>query len=355
MTDTPDPIAEVVQGPVIETVPPTKRASPMLPVLGGVVAAVVGFGLAQVVPGGWPMGDDAATTTTLAAQSQELAALKETVRQLADTGAATQLADLAARVAAAEAGLGALAPVDLAGLTGRVDDLDRRVAELALRPSGAGTMDQAALTALQTAVAELKSEGIPAAALAQAAQEVDAKLADANARIAAITDEAKGIAKSATQRAALTQILAALDSGAPYTSALANLGDVTLPESIAAYAQSGLPSLQSLRDSFANYARLALEASLQANPGQSWSERIAIFLRVQTGARSLTLREGTDPDALLSQAEAALAKGDVTAALTALDQLPPEGQSAMVAWRVTAMIRQEAATALQALLAASEL
>lgn len=355
MTDTPDPIAEVVQEPVNETVPPARRASAVLPVLGGIVAAVIGFGLAQVVPSGWPVGGDAATTTTLAMQTEELAALKETVRQLSETETATQIADLAERVAKVEAGLGAIGSVDLAGLTGRVDDLDRRVAELALRPSGAGTMDQAALTALQAAVAELKSQGIPAAALAQAAQEVDAKLADANARIAAITDEANGIARSATQRAALTQILAALDSGAPYASAMANLGDVTLPESLATYAQSGLPSLQSLRDGFPEFARLALEASLQANPGQSWSERIAIFLRVQTGARSLTLREGTDPDALLSQAEAALAKGDVAAALTALDQLPPEGQAAMAAWRETALVRQEAATALQALLAASEL
>ena len=99
---------------------------------------------------------------------------------------------------------------------------------------------------------------------------------------------------------------------------------------------------------------LALEASLQANPGEGWAERIGTFLRVQTGARSLSLREGTDPDAVLSQAEAALAKGDVAAALTALDLLPPEGQAAVVGWRENAVIRQEAATALQALLAASE-
>ena len=351
MTDTPDPIAEAVQEPVSPATAPVKRSSPVMPVLGGVVAAVIGFGLAQVVPGGWPLGDATATQATLATQAGELAGLKETVQQM---GTAAQLTELAARVATVEATLGAEAPVDLTAMAGRIADLERKLGELALRPAGAGTMDQAALTALQSAVAELKAEGIPAAALAAAAAEVDAKLDDADARIAAITQKVEDIAKVATQRAALTQILAALDSGAPYASALSNLEGVTLPEAIATHAQSGLPSLQSLRDSFPDYARLALEASLQANPGEGWAERIGTFLRVQTGARSLSLREGTDPDAVLSQAEAALAKGDVAAALTALDLLPPEGQAAVVGWRENAVIRQEAATALQALLAASE-
>lgn len=352
MTDTPDPIPEAVQDPANSNSAPAKPRSPLLPVLGGVVAAVIGFGVAQVVPHGWPMGSSATLDAAVAAQSREIAALTERLGQMAD---AAQVAEIEARVSAAEAAMSAEEPVDLLPLSIRIDDLERKLAELALRAAGTGTMDQAALTALQEAVAELRSEGVPAAALAEAAAAVDAKMAEADAKIAEITVEAENIAKSATQRAALTQMLAAVDSGAPYASAMANLSDVTLPESIAAFAQSGLPSLQSLRDSFPDYARQALEASLQANPGQSWSERIGTFLRVQTGARSLELREGTDPDALLSQAEAALAAGDVPGALAVLDQLPPEGQAAMLPWRDRAMVRQDAATALQALLAAPEL
>lgn len=352
MTDTPDPIPEAVQEPAIPAPLPAKPRSPFLPVLGGVIAAVIGFGVAQVVPGGWPMGSTTALDATVAAQAREIAALSERLGQLAEAG---QVAKIEARISVAEAALTAQEPVDLLPLSVRIDDLERRLAELALRPAGTGTIDQAALTALQAAVAELRSEGVPAAALAEAAAEVDAKLAEADAKIAAITVEAESIAKSAGQRAALTQILAAVDSGAPYASAMPGLSEVALPESIAAHAQSGLPSLQSLRDSFPDYAREALEASLQANPGQSWSDRIGTFLRVQTGARSLEAREGTDPDALLSQAEAALAAGDVPAALAVLDQLPPEGQAAMLPWRDRAMVRQDAATALQALLAAPEL
>jgi hypothetical protein len=110
-----------------------------------------------------------------------------------------------------------------------------------------------------------------------------------------------------------------------------------------------VPSLQSLRSTYPDAARAALDAALRANPGDSWTERLSVFLRGQTGARSLTPREGTDPDAVLSRAEAALAAGTLDTALTELDTLPQAGKDAMSTWLTQATQRQQAIAAVTAL------
>ena len=83
--------------------------------------------------------------------------------------------------------------------------------------------------------------------------------------------------------------------------------------------------------------------------GESWTSRVSAFLRNQTGARSLTPREGNDPDAVLSRAEAALGAGDLATVLKELAALPPEGQTAMAAWQARCVTRQAAISAVQSL------
>ena len=338
MVDTPDPIAEAVSEPVAFPSAPKssapKRASPVLPVLGGVVAAVIGFGLAQVVPNGWPITDTTALQTIVAAQAEQIAALE------ARLGQPTPDADLTARVTALEAAPALTDPA----LTTRIDALEARIAAT---PAPTGNPD---LTQLRAEIDALKSGSLPATATAA----IDAKLAEATASIAAIKADAEAIADAASRRAALRQILAALDSGAPYGAAMADMAGQDLPAILTDNAQSGLPTLQTLRTSFPDAARVALDAALQANMGESWAERVGAFLRGQTGARSLTPREGTDPDAVLSRAEAALAAGDLPTALTELDALPPQAQAALTGWRAKADLRLQAATAVQGLLAAAE-
>jgi hypothetical protein len=46
----------------------------------------------------------------------------------------------------------------------------------------------------------------------------------------------------------------------------------------------------------------------------------------------LTPREGTDPDAILSRADAAVAEGRITDAIAEAAALPAEGQAALAAW-----------------------
>ena len=80
---------------------------------------------------------------------------------------------------------------------------------------------------------------------------------------------------------------------------------------------------------FPTAARAGLEAALRADMGSSWTERATNFLRAQTGARSLDPREGDDPDAILSRAEAAVSAGDLATALTEIAALPEPAQTAM--------------------------
>jgi hypothetical protein len=71
------------------------------------------------------------------------------------------------------------------------------------------------------------------------------------------------------------------------------------------------------------------------------------FLKRQLGARSVAPRDGSDPDAVLSRAEAAVRDGRVGAALTELETLPPEVQSAMEDWLAQARTRADAEQAVQ--------
>jgi hypothetical protein len=130
---------------------------------------------------------------------------------------------------------------------------------------------------------------------------------------------------------------------------LTDLGAAPIPPVLADHAASGLPTLQSLRDAFPGVARAALDAARQADMGASWTDRITAFLKTQTGARSLTPREGDDPDAILSRAEAALASGDLPAVLAELAVLPEAAKPALTDWLAQAQLRLDAAAALTSL------
>ena len=85
--------------------------------------------------------------------------------------------------------------------------------------------------------------------------------------------------------------------------------------------------------------------------GESWTDRVSSFLRTQTGLRSLTPRDGNDPDAVLSRAEAALTQGRLADALAELDALPDAALPALKDWTATATLRLSAESAVAALAA----
>ena len=301
------------------------------PLLGGALAAAAGYGVAQYVPNGWPMASVVTLQTQVAVLSDQVQALQ----------ADLQKAD--ARLASLET---APAPQSDAG---QIAALELRLAALESKPMPAGT-DSAALDQLRTEVAAIKTNGA-AVMSAQVQADLDAKVQATEAKLTAIEQSAQAQAAATLTRAALGQIAAALDSGAPYPSAIAALAGADIAVVLTDNATAGLPSLQALQASFPDSARTALEAALRANMGESWSERVGNFLRTQVGVRSLTPRDGPDPDAILSRAEAALTAGDVALALAEIAALPTPAQDALSAWRVRAQLRLDAQAALAALLA----
>lgn len=313
-------------------------------VLGGVVAAGLGFGLARAMPDLLPIsGGNDSVTDALATQAQEIAALREAVGALPPAAAPDP--DLSAGLA----DLGSA----LKALTDRVQSLEAQVTDLAGRPApsgGAVPPELAAdLAALKAQVASLGAGGSLPADVIAAAEAAEARLKAAEESAAAMADQAR-ITVEATQREmAIDRISAALDSGAAYASAVADLPEGTVPPALADHAASGLPTVADLSDSFPQAARDALEAALRANMGESWTERVGSFLRSQTGFRSLSPREGNDPDAILSRAEAALTAGRVAEAVAELQAMPEAGQPALADWLAQARIRIEAESAVAAL------
>ena len=299
------------------------------PLLGGVLAAAAGYGVAQYVPNGWPMASVVTLQERVAALSDQVQALQQDLQQAGDRLATLETAPQ-------------IDPQTIAVI-------EARLAALESKPAPIGT-DSAALAQLRAEVAAIKTDGA-AVVSAQVQADLDAKVKATEAKLAAIEQAAQTQAAATLTRAALRQIAAAMDSGAPYPSAVAVLSEANLAPVLADNAATGLPSLQALQASFPDSARAALDSALRANMGESWSDRVANFLRTQVGVRALTPREGADPDAVLSRAEAALTAGDVAQALAEIATLPAPAQDALAAWRAQAQLRLDAQAALQALLA----
>lgn len=372
-------------------------------VLGGVVAAGLGFALAQVVPEGWPFGAGADRVATLesrladqarmieslstrpspdAALAERLAAVESALEDRAGSPAPSD--ELAARIAGLEADM--LRQIEL--LSGRLDaladraadpagsqdaderlaaveaDLRRLVADLAARveaaavdaaaarEAAAAALTPEALDDFRSAFADLTARveagldtGV-AEQLAALREAAEAERAAAEARAAELEAQAGAAARVAMGQAAVLRAQAAIDSGEALEPALADLSaaGIEIPPSLAD-AVAGVPTLSQLQASFPAAARAAIAASAQPS-GDSLGERFASFLRAQTNVRSLTPRAGSDPDAILSRTEAALRAGNLTLALDEADSLPEPALSAMAGWRAEARARAEAQSAL---------
>jgi hypothetical protein len=333
--------------------------------LGGAIAAGAGFGLSRFVPDGWPIQSTAALESQIAAQAERIDALSASLAEITAADPVAPLRDavstLAAEAGALRAGLtaveGTLATLPAAP-SADLGALEDRLAALeALAPAGA-LPDGAALADLSGAIAALRAElDAQKAAVADMSGRVDAAAAAAQAELEAtradaerLRAEAEEAARLAALRAALGRVQAAADSGASFAEPLAELSaaGVDVPADLVTNAE-GLPTLAALQEGFAEPARAALRASLDHGAGETLTERVTVFLRNQTGARSLTPREGADPDAILSRAEAALRDGDLAGALAELGALPETGQAQMAPWIAQVQIRIDGLAAVAAL------
>jgi hypothetical protein len=198
---------------------------------------------------------------------------------------------------------------------------------------------QAALAALQ---ADLDAQRAEIQSLAASASEELKAAQTAAAEVAAATAAA---ARDTLAKSALSQIVAAIDTGVAFDGPLTELEDAlgaAAPAGLAAVARDGVVTLSELQDSFPDAARAALAAARDAGEDGSAVSNFIGFLRQQFEVRSVEPREGDDVDAILSRAEAALRGGDIDSALAELGALPAIAAEKLADWRVRAEARAAA-------------
>ncbi|MDX5401364.1 MAG: hypothetical protein LPK02_03115 [Rhodobacterales bacterium] len=337
----PDPRESDATGtvtpPVARTETVVVRKGGFLPMLlGGVAAAAIGFGVAYTgAIDGLPLPVSGATQDRIDALSQQIDAQDSTISDL--TSRLSTLED----APAPEAPTAADPSPMIEDLSAQIAALSQRLETLESRPAPrGGAVDTETQAALNQATAELDR-------IRQAVEAQRAEIAALTDAAAQEEEAARQSAQRVMQRAALTRIQTAIDTGTPFADAVAELRDsgAAVPAPLEQQAADGVATLAALQSSFPDLARDALRAARQQNGVAG----IGGFLETQLGLRSLEPREGDDPDAVLSRAEAALRDGDLTQSLTELDALPDPAKSVLADWRARAETRLSAVSAAQEL------
>ncbi|MFV0300936.1 MAG: hypothetical protein ACK5IP_08690 [Paracoccus sp. (in: a-proteobacteria)] len=305
--------------------------------LGGAVAA--GLGAAAAL---WalPQGLQPAPALDSAALKQEIlteAAAAAETRIAAEGEAVAQRAGEAGAEAARQIIAGMPAGADTTPeLQAALEAQSQQIAALAEKLSAveaaaaaaaAAGADGGAAPELQQQMAAMQAQREQAAATART--QIDAALAEAQK----LQEAAQSSTLRAEAVAAVAALKTALEEGSSTDAAVQQLQDagVAAPDAVKAVP----PTLPALQDSFAAAARAALKVALRDSSAQAdGGTLIGNFLRAQTGARSVEPREGGDPDAVLSRADAAVQAGDLASALTELQGLPAVAREVpeMAAW-----------------------
>ncbi len=204
---------------------------------------------------------------------------------------------------------------------GQVAPLSPTPAPVAAAPSPAAAPAQPALAAAEDEVSRLR------------------------ARIAVLESQGARTSEAAAAALALAELVDATRSSRPFPRELAALRAAApeLPElaALSRLAETGAPSRTALAASFQDYATLAVRRARKPPEGADVGERIAYTLSKVVTVRRIDETTGTGPDAVIARAEAALAEGEVIAALKALDSLPPKAREALAPWRLGAERRAE--------------
>lgn len=172
------------------------------------------------------------------------------------------------------------------------------------------------------------------------------------AEVVEISEFAQEKADGAALALALSELRAAVKAGAPYAAFITQIETLSatpVSDALKEQAQLGIKPLHVLQQEFPAAARLGLKASLQAAPGDGLTAKLAAYVKSQVSARSLEEREGDDPDAVLSRAEAALGRGQVQASVDLVGQLPKDGVAAMQDWLTDAQSHLQTQAAMQRL------
>ena len=307
-----------------ETVEEPKKVVVWPVILGGVVAATFGFAAARsnvvdnLLPPSWRLdAGEVALQGQISDAQLQIDTLNKRLTSLSaelDDAPATDASDI----------------TDITDLSVKFDGLVARIDAIESRP------------------VSTQSENVDFTQLREVAEkqqaEIDALLADARL----VEQTSQEAASKTLASAAASRIIAAVESGAPFATALADLeatGASDIPEALKSAASDGVVTLAALQDEIPSAARAALAASPQeAEAGFSG------FLKRQLGARSIAPREGDDADAVLSRVEGAVRQGRLMDALAEAETLSTEAKSAMSDWLEKTTTRVAVTTASETLI-----
>ena len=310
----------------------------ILPMLSaGAFVAILGFigGRADVIPNDalpkFLQRNSALAETVL----DQKVALESLVQRLAEFAKADEIAILQVQVSeTAERGAAARA------------ELSDQIANLPVATGNGPNIDVAAVQAL------IEAQNAKIAALIEELQTQTEETQTSAAQLEAAAAEEVLFVQA---RASLSRVQAAIETGSPFGSALADFSDASaapVPEVLRDAASAGVSALAFLQDEFPPLAREALAAArLETPTSETTVGKLSAFLARQTGARSVTPREGSDADAVLSRVEAAMRKGALNDALVELDTLPATSKLVLSAWAEAVKRRLDASTAVAQLAA----
>lgn len=254
---------------------------------------------------------------------------------------------------------------EIAALRDEVESLRAQLAQAPTDPDAPADLDSSGLDErLEALAADLRDQASRASsdsaeavttvgAVADRMEALEAEMRDLRELAETRVADAEAAVDIALAQSGLDSFRAALETGAPYGDAITRLQDagITPPEAIVASA-GGVSTIEALQDSFPDAARAALRDSLQAAPAENVYDRMANFLRAQTGARSTVARDGDDLDAILSRVGVAVEDGDIAGALAQLDSAQPDDLAPMSDWIDRARARLAAFDALPDLISA---
>ena len=334
-----------------ETTVPRSKASFLPMLFGGLIAGAIGFFAAFALVPGLSIDRDAVASATRASETNasgladltsKIDALGAEIPEPVDTSDLDNgLAELRSEVATLSDSVTSLRdvpPVDLTGLEAQIAALGERVTALEVNEGNASSA-QAAEAEEQLAAFKRELERLVA--------DAEAKVTAADQKAAEIEAASLAAAQASERKATFSKLKAAVEGGARFTDLIEGIDDV--PAALADHAKTGVPTLVVLQQDFPNAARAALATAQTVPEDASTGERLTAFLRRQTNARSLTPKEGDDPDAILSRAEALLGNGALTDALSELSALPEAAQEAMSGWMHDANTRLAALQAVDSL------
>ncbi|MEP1590989.1 hypothetical protein [Sulfitobacter sp.] len=310
--------------------PKERRRSVFFPMLlGGAIAAGLGFAASEYDVLGTRAQGAAELQNAIEAQQARIAELEAR----ADEPAA--LPESLPQVDALSAELTA-AREEFSALQSQLAEIDSRLTTVEKQPVSGGENE------IAVAAFEREMEALRAAA-AEHRREIESLLDNAQTA----EEATAAAAEAARAQTGITQMNAAISAGRPFEAALAELQDAgveNIPQALTETAAGGVVTLANLQARYPDAARQALATARAAVPEEG-EGGFGSFLKRQLGARSVAPREGTDPDAVLSRAEAAVRDGRLTDALAEIETLPAPAQDAMAEWLADARARQAAETA----------